>query len=68
MAVKLLSNFQVEFTGSSMNPARSLGPAVVMNSWDDHWVRTAGLYCRDLPSVVMGKWSINGYALYAYTA
>lgn len=32
----------VEFCGSSMNPARSFGPAVVMNIWQDHVIYWAG--------------------------
>ena len=30
--------FQFEYTGSAINPARTLGPAIVANKWDDHWV------------------------------
>jgi len=28
----------IPFTGTSMNPARSLGPAVVANLWSNHWI------------------------------
>lgn len=32
----------IQYTGSSINPARSLGPAVIANIWENHWVYWAG--------------------------
>ncbi|XP_065156724.1 aquaporin AQPAe.a isoform X2 [Atheta coriaria] len=32
----------MKYTGSSMNPARSLGPAAIMNLWENHWIYWAG--------------------------
>ncbi|XP_077990485.1 aquaporin AQPAe.a-like [Glandiceps talaboti] len=30
------------FTGASMNPARTLGPFLVLNTWTNHWIYWAG--------------------------
>lgn len=29
---------QIHFTGSSMNPARTFGPAIIKQIWTEHWV------------------------------
>ncbi|PRP78705.1 aquaporin-4 [Planoprotostelium fungivorum] len=42
LAVLVSHTFGNSFTGPSMNPARSLGPAIVFKQWNDHWLYWAG--------------------------
>jgi aquaporin-4 len=38
----LLHVVGVPLTGASMNPARTLGPAIVSGYWDYHWIYWVG--------------------------
>ena len=38
LTVSLAHLLLIPYTGTSINPARSLGPAIVANVWKHHWV------------------------------
>ena len=42
LAVTVGCLFGGPYTGGSMNPARSFGPAIVMGSWENHWIYWIG--------------------------
>ena len=42
LAVLIDQLIGIPLTGASMNPARSFGPALVANSWSDHWIYWLG--------------------------
>jgi len=42
LAVMLIHFVAVPFTGVSVNPARSFGPALIANEWSDFWIYIVG--------------------------
>jgi len=42
MTILILHCVGIPFTGASMNPARTFGPAIVHSCWDNHWVYWIG--------------------------
>jgi len=42
LAILIAHLFGALFTGPSINPARSFGPAVISGYWDNHWVYWVG--------------------------
>nr|AOS89753.1 aquaporin [Helix pomatia] len=51
----------INYTGSSMNPSRSLGSAVASNAWDNHWIYWVGPIAGGVLSALVYKLIINPY-------
>lgn len=46
------------FTGNSLNPARSLAPAIYNNSWNMHWIYWAGPFSGTIISTLFYKYIV----------
>jgi MIP family channel proteins len=52
----------VHLTGASMNPARSIGPALASMDFDSLWIYIAGPYAGALSAVVIKRFLFGGIA------
>ncbi|XP_063930691.1 aquaporin isoform X2 [Zophobas morio] len=63
MAVGVGHLATVDFTGSSMNPARSFGSALIANDWDDHWVYWVGPVLGGIAAALIYKHAFSAPSL-----
>jgi len=55
LSISVCHLFAIPLTGSSMNPARSLGPAIIVGDFKDHWVYWVGPLSGSILGVVIFK-------------
>ncbi|KAL8594289.1 hypothetical protein ACOMHN_000991 [Nucella lapillus] len=53
----------IQYTGASMNPARSLGPCIVTGLWQDHWVFWVGPVVGALAAGILYEWVFSQHRL-----
>jgi aquaporin Z len=56
MAVALDVLMGGPLTGASMNPARSLGPALIGGRWDSHWIYWVAPIAGMCSAAVVLRW------------